>query len=109
MLQDFEKTHSPLSQAQADAVSAKQAQEYVSVLVGFGRAFGFMEETIHDAVQLFDRVRDKGTAQSGSLSVQAAVILLIAARQGTMPAVDRCQCMLRQACQCVPIAHHACA
>lgn len=84
-LQTFEAAHPPPSFPAADDDSAKQRREHVNKLMALGRAFGFLEETLHDAVQLWDRVLDlKPAAAEGDWGTVAAAVLLIAAQQGVL-------------------------
>ena len=59
-------------------------------LIALGRAFGFLEETLHDAVQLWDRVLDlKPAVAEGDWGTVAAAVLLIAAQQGVWRALPQ--------------------
>ena len=58
--------------------------------MALGRTFGFLEETLHDAVQLWDRVLDlKPAIAEGDWGTVAAAVLLIAAQQGVWRALPQ--------------------
>lgn len=61
---------------------ASNRREQVALMVAYGRAFRFADETIYDSVQLMDRLALRNQSSNDELvPVIAGATLLIAARQ----------------------------
>ena len=86
LLQAFEESH-PFAGKMATEDSEPTRRESINMLAALGRGMGLLEQTVHDSVQILDRLVRRGIGARNLVSpVLLAAIALIAAHQGACTA-----------------------
>ena len=82
-LQAFEESH-PFAGKMASEDIEPTRRESINMLAALGRGMGLLEQTVHDSVQILDRLVRRGIGARNLVSpVLLAAIALIAAHQGS--------------------------